>query len=111
MSGLRICGAILAAVAAVPLSSCQSDERVSSSCEGVPDHDELIARARSLPALRAKLAHDVLSPVRDTRVTDRRDGIRDLDLLDRKGRVVLQVEVSQLPNGAWTANHHIQCNA
>jgi hypothetical protein len=110
VSALRISGAILAALVALPLASCQSDDGVSSSCGGVPDHDELVAHARSLPALKKELEHDVLSPVRVAHVTDRRDGKRFVDLLDRKAQVVLQVEVSRMSNSTWTATHRTQCN-
>ena len=100
----------VAALASLLLAGCQSDERVSSSCEGVSAHAELVARAPTLPALRTKLAHDVLSPVRDTRVSDRRGDTRGVDLLDGKGRVVMRVEASRLPSGAWEATHRTQCN-
>lgn len=87
--------------------------------EGCDSAYDPVARAPSWPALeRGMLAYDGgRRPVTAVRVQERghdlgygaEDVVRVVDLLDRTGRRVVQVDVWRTPDGGWRAGVWMQC--
>jgi outer membrane murein-binding lipoprotein Lpp len=89
------------------LAGCASSE--SSDGEDCTSFYQHVAEARTLSALKARLAHDVDPEARSVRVVGRHDGKTTINVLNRRNGIVMQVDVWQKSNGRWTAARWLQC--
>jgi hypothetical protein len=109
---VRMC---LAALACGILSGCAGTAQGEGDCVS---HYEPVASAPSWHALRkAMLGYEERGPVASLRTQARghdvgagnRDAVRVVDLLNRNGRRLVQVDVWRTHAGAWRAGVWSQC--
>lgn len=109
---------LAAAVATLALASCTSvDSSVDSGCTS---SHQPVASAATWPALRsAMVGHETgRGRTASVRVQDRgsdlapthgEDVVRVVDLLDRRGQRLVQVDVWRTDEGGWAAGAWQQC--
>jgi hypothetical protein len=107
---------LLLAVAVFAGAACSPDEGASSSPGDCRSHYEDLARAASRPRLDARLTSTVDPSVVRLRVQgtvratgDAHQPAEIVDLLNTRGRRVMQVEVFRLGDGQWYAGRWAQC--
>jgi hypothetical protein len=83
----------------------------SSSDDECTSHYEPVADAPTRATLKGKLLHDVDPRVRSLRVIDedRVDDKVTVNLLNRRQRVVISLDMWQRDDGTWTARQWAQC--
>jgi len=91
------------------LSACSTGHGTSSHDPNCTSHYEPIADASSWPALKADLRANVASRVRSVRVVGHEDDKRVVSLLNRRERVVMQVDAWRTSDGTWVAQRWSQC--
>ncbi|MFC4783442.1 hypothetical protein ACT8ZV_03145 [Nocardioides sp. MAHUQ-72] len=94
----------VAALLPLPLG-CAS----SSGGGDCTSHYEPVADAATRAALKQELLHDVDPRVRSLKVVDGRADKMTVNLLNRRDRVVMSLDMWQRDNGAWTAQQWSQC--
>lgn len=99
---LGLCGVPL-------LAGCLSDEAGTGNGGDCESHYQLVADAPTLQALKAKLVSEYLPAARSARVVDQHDGKKVVSVLNRKDRIIMQVDVWQESGGSWTAQEWLQC--
>ena len=107
---------LVLAAAALACAACSADEGVSSSPGDCTSHYEDVAQAGSRPRLDAQLTSEVDPAVVRLRVQGTAKATGDdhqpaeiVDLLNTRGRRVMQVEVFRLADGQWYAGRWAQC--
>ncbi len=99
-------GILITGVCAVLLTACgEQGHQPHGDCTS---HYTLVANARTLPALEARLVRS-LPGGRSTKVVGRHDGKQTTNLLDRRRHTLLQVDVWRVSAGLWTARQWEQC--
>lgn len=92
---------------AIVLAGCMSGE--SPGGGDCTSSYQRVAEARSLSAHKTRLAHDVDPQARSVRVVGQHDAKTTINVLNRRNRIVMQVDVWQKPNGRWIAARWLQC--
>lgn len=106
---------VSAAVAAGLLSACVSSSEGDGDC--VSRYDPVASAPTWGDLEDAMLAHQEHGPVASVRVQGRgrdvgagnEDAVRVVDLLDRRGRRLVQVDVWRTESGGWRAGVWSQC--
>ena len=68
-----------------------------------------VAHAPRLGALKGDLTNHVPPSRRSIDVADHHGGKRTINVLDRRGRPIMSVDVWRLPDDSWTARKWRQC--
>jgi hypothetical protein len=89
------------------LSGCSS----TTTGEDCVSRYEPVAEARTLKALKHELRHDVDPRVRSLKVIDEHPdkGKVYVNLLNRRNRTVMSLDVWRQGDGTWTAQQWSQC--
>jgi len=91
------------------LAGCGIEHVSSSHDPNCTSHYEPVADASTWQALRAELRREVAASVRSVLVVDHKADKRVVNLLNRRQRVVTQVDVWQMADGTWVAQRWAQC--
>jgi hypothetical protein len=104
MRGIWFAAALTLLVGCAPTHG----ERVTS--DDCVSHYEPVADAPTRPALKKKLLRDVDPRVRSLRVIDddREDKVV-VNLINRRNRLVMSLDMWQRDDGTWTARRWSQC--
>lgn len=107
-------GICVAAAAALALTVGCSPVQVSSSGDDGDDctsHYEPVADAPNRGALKTRLLRDVDPRTRSLRIFDESPGDDKVvvNLLDRRNRLIMSLDMWQRADGTWTARRWSQC--
>lgn len=100
---------LLAAIALLPaFVGCAGSSSDDGDCTS---HYEPVAQAPTKASLKHTLLHDVDPRVRSLKVIDEdpSDDKVIVNLLNRRGRVVMSLDVWRREDGTWTAEQWSQC--
>lgn len=99
----------LASVGCLLVAGCTSQGVSSGDDTDCTSHYDLVARAGTLPRLKAELRNDVSPKVTSLLRVGGKGDKRVINLLNAKRRIVMQVDVWQRSDGTWVAGQWAQC--
>jgi hypothetical protein len=99
---------LLAAGAALALTGCQSEVGTTAGGD-CTSHYEDVATAPTLRDLEATLVDGTVPRGRSVRVVGHHDGKTTINVLDRRHRVVAEVDAWRRRDGSWYAGQWAQC--
>src|SRR3954449_10245746 len=99
-------GRIVTMVLGAPFLVACSSTTTGDDCSS---HYDVIAEAAGRAEVRDAVVDGAVPRARSTRVQGHHDGKTTVDVLDRRGRRLMQVDVFRGDDGVWVAGRWAQC--